>query len=31
MARRVQQLSQKVKVKINGFSSFFVIVEFSKV
>jgi hypothetical protein len=31
VARRVQQLSQYVNVKINGFSSFFVIVEISKV
>jgi hypothetical protein len=31
VARRVQQLSQYVNVKINGFNSFFVIVEISKV
>jgi len=31
VARMVQQLSQYVNVKINGFSSFFVIVEISKV
>jgi hypothetical protein len=31
VARRVQQLSQYVNFKINGFSSFFVIVEISKV
>jgi hypothetical protein len=30
VARRVQQLSQYVNVKINGFSSFFEIVEISK-
>jgi hypothetical protein len=31
VARWVQQLSQYVNVKINGFSSFFVLVEISKV
>jgi hypothetical protein len=31
VTRRVQQLSQYVNVKINGFTSFFVIVEISKV